>query len=77
MANTTMDGLGVENIEFQQHIGEQNMVQPDNNIVTASHVSDTQGIESSETIYYDAYFDFDNLDFLLQNNEPPSFDISN
>lgn len=53
------------------------MVQPANNIVTTSHVSDTQGSEPSETMYYDAYFDFDNLNFLFQKNEPPSFDLSN
>ncbi|KAG5594336.1 hypothetical protein H5410_035568 [Solanum commersonii] len=48
-----------------------------NNIVTTSHVSDTQGSESSEMMDCDAYFDFDNLDFLFLNNEPPSFDLPN
>ncbi|KAK6783942.1 hypothetical protein RDI58_017396 [Solanum bulbocastanum] len=75
--NSTIDGLGVANIDFQQHIGEQNMAQSANNIVTTSHVSDTQRSESSEMMDCDAYFDFDNLDFLFQNNEPPSFDIPN
>ncbi|KAG5594335.1 hypothetical protein H5410_035567 [Solanum commersonii] len=75
--NSTLDGLGVANIDFQQHIGGQNMAQPADNIVTTSHVSDTQGSESSEMMDCDAYFDFDNLDFLFQNNEPPSFDLPN
>ncbi|KAK4713201.1 hypothetical protein R3W88_019108 [Solanum pinnatisectum] len=75
--NSTIDGLGVANIDFQQYIGEQNMAQPANSIVTTSHVSDTQGSESSEMMDCDAYFDFDNLDFLFQNNEPPSFDLPN
>ncbi|KAK4713202.1 hypothetical protein R3W88_019109 [Solanum pinnatisectum] len=77
ISNTTIDGLGVANNNSQQHIGEQNMAQPANNIVTTSHVSDTQGSESSETMDCDAYFDFDNLDFLFQNNEPLSFDLPN
>ncbi|XP_049365727.1 two-component response regulator ORR26-like [Solanum verrucosum] len=69
ISNATIDGLGV-----QQHIGEQNMAQ---HIVTTSHVSDTQGSESSEMMDTDAYFDFDNLDFFYQNNELPSFDLPN
>ncbi|KAK6783943.1 hypothetical protein RDI58_017397 [Solanum bulbocastanum] len=77
ITNQTIDGLGVAINDFQQHIGEQNMAQPANNIVTTSHVSDTQGSESSETMDCDAYFDFDNLNFLFQNNEALSFDLPN
>ena len=48
------------------------MVQPANNIVTTSDVSDNQEIESSETIDYDAYFEFDKCiitlkKFILKN----------
>ncbi|KAH0651710.1 hypothetical protein KY284_031622 [Solanum tuberosum] len=75
ISNATIgEQILVANNDFQQHIGEQNMAQ---HIVTTSPVSDTQGSESSEMMDYDAYFDFDNLNFLFQNNEPPSFDLLN
>ncbi|XP_069142923.1 two-component response regulator ARR18-like [Solanum lycopersicum] len=73
----TMNGLGVENIDFQKHIGEQNMAQPTNNVITTLHMSDTQGSESSEMMDSDAYFDSDDLDFLFLNDESPIFDLPN
>lgn len=77
IANPTIDGLSVANIGFEQHIDEQNMVQPLNNVVTTSHMSGTQESEPSEMMNCDEFFDFDNMDFFFQNDEPPSFDLSN
>ncbi|XP_055824425.1 two-component response regulator ARR11-like [Solanum dulcamara] len=76
IGNATINGLGVANVNFQQYNGEPNMSQP-NNIVTTSHVSDTQGSDPNEMINCDDYFDFSNMDFLFQNFEPPSFNLSN
>ncbi|XP_069142926.1 two-component response regulator ARR18-like [Solanum lycopersicum] len=73
----TMNGLGVENIDFQKRIGEQNMAQPTNNVITTLHKSDTQGSELSEMMDSDAYFDSDDLDFLFLNDESPIFDLPN
>lgn len=69
-----MNGLGVAKyIDFHQYIGEPNKSQP-NNIITTSHVIDTQGSEPNGRM---SYFDFIAMDYLFENCESPNFNLPN
>ncbi|KAK4366574.1 hypothetical protein RND71_014454 [Anisodus tanguticus] len=74
--NATIHELGAANTNFQQYIGEPNMSVP-SNIVAASHVSDTEGCDSIENENYNAYLDFNNMDYHFQNPKPPSANLPN
>lgn len=68
--NTTIDGLGAINTNFQQDSSKSNMPNP-SNIVVASYASDVKESDSNEKENWDVYFDFGNIDYLSQNLEPP------
>ncbi|XP_060171218.1 two-component response regulator ORR26-like [Lycium barbarum] len=76
IGNATINELGTLNANFQQYIGEPNMSDP-SNIVAASHVSDNQGSDSNERESYNAYLDFNNMNYLFQNFGPASANLPN
>ncbi|KAJ8550854.1 hypothetical protein K7X08_000224 [Anisodus acutangulus] len=61
IGNATFYELEAANATFQQYIGESS------NIIAASHASDVK----------DAYFDFNNINYLFQNLGPPSANLPN
>ncbi|KAJ8571042.1 hypothetical protein K7X08_038014 [Anisodus acutangulus] len=76
MGNAIIDELGVVNANFKQYIGDPNMSDP-SNIIATSHAGDTKGSDSTERKNCDAYFDYNNKDYLFQNLGPPSANLPN
>ncbi|KAK4377295.1 hypothetical protein RND71_003591 [Anisodus tanguticus] len=76
MGNAIIDELGVVNANFKQYIGDPNMSDP-SNIIAISHAGDTKGSDSTERKNCDAYFDYNNMDYLFQNLGPPSANLPN
>ncbi|XP_055836388.1 two-component response regulator ARR18-like [Solanum dulcamara] len=66
-----INGLGATNANFQQYTGEQNMFDL-NSIIRTSDVNDIEGRDSNALEDCDAYFNFNNMDDLLQNPQSPS-----
>ncbi|KAJ8562422.1 hypothetical protein K7X08_011713 [Anisodus acutangulus] len=71
IGNATINELEAGNVNFQHYIGEPNM-SDSNNIVTESYASFIEGSDSNEKENYASYFNFNNMDYLFQNLEPPS-----
>ncbi|MCD7459036.1 hypothetical protein HAX54_039851 [Datura stramonium] len=69
--NATINGLRDANTNFQQHIGEQNMSDPSNVVMTLD-ASNISGSDSNEKEKYELYFNFNSMDYLSQNLESPS-----
>lgn len=74
--NATINELGVANTNFQQYIDEPNMSNP-NSIIAASYAIDIEGSDSNKKKNCDAYFDFNNMNYLFHNNEPPNSNLPN
>ncbi|WMV42224.1 hypothetical protein MTR67_035609 [Solanum verrucosum] len=71
VGSATFNELGVANTSFQQYIGEPNMSNP-SSIIEASYVNDIEGSDSNKKENCNAYFDFNNMDYLFQNHGPSS-----
>ncbi|KAK4351514.1 hypothetical protein RND71_030827 [Anisodus tanguticus] len=74
--SATINELGAVNANCQQYIGDPNMSDP-NNIIVTSHASDTEESDSKETENCDAYFNFNNTSYLFHNLEPSSANLPN
>ncbi|MCE5166919.1 hypothetical protein HAX54_029846 [Datura stramonium] len=74
--NAIINGLRDANTNSQQYIGEQNMSDPSNVVMTLD-ASNINGSDSNEKENYELYFNFNSMDYLsqnldLQNLESPS-----
>ncbi|MCD9644786.1 hypothetical protein HAX54_033221 [Datura stramonium] len=74
--NATINGLRDANTNFQQYIGEKNMSNPSNVVMTLD-ASNINGSDSNEKENYELYFNFNNMDYLSQNLESPSATLLN
>ncbi|KAK6782296.1 hypothetical protein RDI58_020092 [Solanum bulbocastanum] len=71
VGSATFNELGVANTNFQQYIGEPNMSNS-SSIIGTSYVNDIEGSDSNKKKNCNAYFDFNNMDYLFQNHGPSS-----
>ncbi|KAJ8527680.1 hypothetical protein K7X08_015131 [Anisodus acutangulus] len=74
--NATINEVRSANANFHQYIDESNM-SDSTNIVMASYASDTQEGDSNEKKNCDAYFGFNNMNYIFQNLGPPDANLPN
>ncbi|KAG5620893.1 hypothetical protein H5410_006111 [Solanum commersonii] len=76
--NVSINSLGAtnKNVNSQQYVGEPNMSGP-RKIVVASYGNYVEGSNSNENENSDTYLNFNNMDYLFQNLEPPSANLPN
>ncbi|MCD7469899.1 hypothetical protein HAX54_009311 [Datura stramonium] len=74
--NATINGMRDANTDFQQYVGEQNMSDPSNVVMTLD-ASNINGSDSNEKENYELYFNFNSMDYLSQNLESPSATLLN
>jgi len=72
--STSTNEFSAIDINFQQYISKSNKPNSSNIVVATNDQSEIEESDSNEKQDCDAYFDFNNIDYLSQNLEPPSTD---
>ncbi|KAG5611286.1 hypothetical protein H5410_022567 [Solanum commersonii] len=76
VGNTFTNEFSAIDTNFQQYISKSNKPNSSNIVVATNDHCEIEESDSNEKQHYDAYFDFNNIDYLSQNLEPPSTDPS-